>query len=264
LLTNDVAKALKEEVVHIDKKEDEPTTNKLLYMTRRDFKEGFFPFQFVNHIGDPLFQDEHILSDLKGEESLFKVGKDMLVLEQGVANMVNELEEEAKGDLFARTESYWGMLEKEGVSDLGMTRQKARNILHTLFLGLSWPLFAVAYALNFLPLWYAGKFTDQRVKKIEFHASLRFGAGLLFYFFYWLVLSIIAAVVGDPVLKVLIMGMPILGAFALFYMRRRELWREANAVKRLPEEKRNSLAAQRKAIMDELAQRVEARKVTTA
>ncbi len=236
LLTNDVAKALKEEVVHIEKKEDEPTTNKLLYMTRRDFKEGFFPFQ---------------------------VGKEMLMLEQGVANMVNELEEETKKGLFARTESYWEMMEKEGVSDLGMTRHKARNILHTLFLGLCWPLFAVAYVLNFLPLWYAGKFTDQRVKQIEFHASLRFGAGLLFYFFYWLVLSIIAAVVGNPVIKVLIMGMPILGAFALFYLRRRELWREAVAVGRLSEEKRKSLVAQRKEIMDELAQRVEARKLTT-
>ena len=201
-------------------------------MARRDFKEGFMPFQ---------------------------VGKEMLQIEQGVANMINELKDDSKADLFARTESYWEAMEQDGVSDLGMTRQKARNIFHTLFLGITWPLFALGYAMNFLPLWYAGKFTDQRVKKIEFHASLRFGAGLLFYFFYWLVLSIIAAVVGHPILKGLIIGMPILGSFTLFYMRRRELWREAMAVGRLSAEKRKSLDVQRKEIMEELTQRVQTR-----
>lgn len=231
LLTNDVEKALKEEVVHIEKKEDEPTTNKILYMARQDFKEGFWPFQ---------------------------VSRALLDQEIGIAKTINTLEEDPKQALFEQVEDYWQKLDTVGLSDLGLARTKQYNSWHSIFVVLAWPIFALGYAMNFLPLWYAGKFTDQRVKQIEFHASLRFGAGMVFYFAYGLILAIVVGIIGNPWVTGMFAAMPFLGIFALYYRRKRELWSAARVVVQADQSLVHELSATRASILQQVQQPVAA------
>ncbi|MFN8357964.1 MAG: 1-acyl-sn-glycerol-3-phosphate acyltransferase [Spirosomataceae bacterium] len=120
--------------------------------------------------------------------------------EQQICQQVNQLYQENPAlyqSLLGEADAYQAALDKAYVTDLQVVRsQQPTAWLWWLLRMVGLPLTWLGKAVNFLPLYLAHRLTIQKVKLVEFVATVRFVASAVFYLLYLLVLLDISACFG--------------------------------------------------------------------
>ena len=221
-LTDRIEKEMRALVIHIEKEADDPWVNRILDIQRNDFKYPLFP----------IFSNSSMLwnTEYKAVESM------------------NAFSDEQKEKIQATLKAYDQKLDDLKVKDRGVARPAAFNFLNTLFLILGFIPFLVGYVFNYLPMWVAENTAKRKVKKIEFYSSVRFGAGIVGYFIYWLTLLIVSLIVGNKWGIGLVLLLPFLGYFVLIYKELFENWNVARKFKALDKKDQQDLIKERGAL----------------
>ncbi|MFT5166976.1 MAG: glycerol-3-phosphate O-acyltransferase/dihydroxyacetone phosphate acyltransferase [Saprospiraceae bacterium] len=222
-LTGRIEKEMRSLVIHIEKEADDIWVNRILEIKRSDFDFPSFP----------------ILSD---DSTLWQ--KEFEAVEK-----MNAFADNQKAAIQKLLKAYDQKLESSKVSDRGLARAASYNFLNTIFLILGIIPFLVGYMMSYLPLSFAEYSTKQKVKKIEFYSSVRYGIGWVGYIIYWLVLLIISLVLGNKWGIGFVIAIPFLGYFAQVYMEFFQTWNAARKFKALSKEDQKVLIEKRKTLL---------------
>ncbi len=219
-LTQELASRIRSRMVHIEKVEDEPLVEHLFELSRNDFPES--PLPVVEYTDAPLQR------------------------EIAIAESINKMSGPDKDALKQRVDRYFDLLKKHKITDFGLLNRHFFSPSTSLLAILGWPPFALGYLLNYLPL-KAGRLLAERLApSIEFTASM---AGVFATLFWMIYVALIAAGlrIGTgswwPVALVLLI--PFLGIYALFFMNFFEKWKQTRAASRLPENQIKGILRQR-------------------
>lgn len=166
-LTNELRDRLADEVIIIDKHEDELLVENLLKLQRSEQQKDYS----------------------------ISVGKDesQLRAEKNIADWVNQMDEAPKTELKALTNDYFGRLNLMRIDDQAFknryrtAKKQTRKMLLGLLPALSLLLWYLPPAL--LSQWIAGT----KIKTIEFSSPVRWASLLLFYLIYTLLWVVVAA-----------------------------------------------------------------------
>ncbi|RMG77436.1 MAG: hypothetical protein D6714_19825, partial [Bacteroidetes bacterium] len=224
-ITLAIEKGLRARVIHVEDPADDTFVNQLLDLHRNAQKIPRFPL--VERQNDALFKSEWALTE-----------------------WVNQLPEPRKNTLKKQVADYFRDLKTHRVADFGVARPDRVSLANALFLVLGFLPFLAGFVFHFLPLWGAVKIADKTVRKIEFHASVRIGAGValgLVYYLLWLAVLLFA---GGISWALGLLAAPFVGMFAVIWY---DLWREfraALAFNRLPENTRVALQNARQSILN--------------
>lgn len=215
---------------HFEKEEDDAFMDRTLSIKRADFKHPVFPI-------------------ISSDNSLWKG-------EFETVEQMNQFSDDEKSALKDSIEKYDQAINKDNVSDLGIGRSTSFNFINTLFLILGFIPFLIGYVLNYPPMWLAENTAKKKVKKIEFYSSVRYGVGLIGYFFYWLLLFFVALIVSlvskQYIWIASVFALPFIGYFAVVYMDVFEKWNAARKFKSLSKERQAELKIKRSKVLAHL------------
>jgi len=206
-VTKQLEKDMRGLVTHIEKEEDDYWIDRILAIKRNDFKYPLFPIRSA----DPsLWQGEYT-----------------------AVEKMNHFSESDKAKYHDQVKAYDQQLNQLKVRDLGVARRQSFSLLNTLLLILGFVPFLIGLVFNFLPIYLAEKTAATKVKKVEFHASVRYGVLLFGYPVYWLIFFIVSLIIGDIRGIAFVFIMPFIGYFALVYSEVFEKWNAARKFKAL-------------------------------
>ena len=146
------------------------------------------------------------------------------------------MDAEKKTALKSTIEDYQKELDLHGCKDVGVVQYQKYNFINSILVIFGYIPFLVSVLINGLPLLIAKKFADAKIKKIEFHSSVRYGVGLVTYLIYWLIFMTIALVIGNSIFTAIVIIAPILGFYSLFYEEILNKWKAAGKFKSLAKE----------------------------
>lgn len=133
---------------------------------------------------------------------------DRLQLEQSICQRIGQLQQEAPErfeQLSKAADEYFGALQQQDITDA--------NLLYTSrwgrLLNLTWPLTALAELPSALPIWYAKRIARQKVKLIEFWATVLFVLGFVLYLLYGLLIVGLGLIVSKWLALGLLLGLPL-------------------------------------------------------
>lgn len=229
-VTREIQRQLDERVIHIQNPEDDEWIDRLLLLHRNDWLTDFWP--------------------------QYSTDSSLLRSEVSLAKNASELEESQKLTLAKKVNGYFEELEREGITDRGLAQSHQSGLRNTLFLVLTFPIFLIGYMTNFLPFLVAKKVADQTVKRLEFHSSIRLGVCLAVYLIQFILLFAIVASVsvfmfGKGLWVLLLLLIPFLGYFAVFYQDVQQRWSEARKVGQMDQATREVLVKKREALENE-------------
>ncbi|MEL6867300.1 MAG: hypothetical protein AAFP19_22940, partial [Bacteroidota bacterium] len=221
-LTQAIQKQMEDLVVHVERDEDGRLVDYLqeINYNRRPFK-----------IWPPLVESNELLRE-----------------EYRIAQGVNHLSSQQKEKLQKQAHQYFERLEEERLSDQALVQRSHYHWINSLALLLGGLPFVLAYLINLPPVLLAQYVAKTKVKRKEFYSSIYFGVITFGYLFYWLILLIIALVIGQWVLIGLVLAMPFLAYFALHYLELLDRWSKSRRVQQLPHQVLEELQAQRGAL----------------
>ena len=209
--TQELAERLAEKVVIIERKEDEELVERLFVMHRTER------------------QDEPLWPVSLSDDSRFR-------MEKAIADAVNEMDEERKGQLKEKVDTYWKALATSGLNDRAVYRKRSLHIGHWLFLIPGFVPFVLGYLFNYFILWAAHKLSLSKVKRVEFQASVAIVVSMGFYLIYLILLMVLGGVLWGWKGVLAAFAVPLLGFFALFYWEKRREWFQWASAKTVPEE----------------------------
>jgi len=226
-ITDKIQIEMRKLTTHFEKEEDDEWMDRVLEIKRADFRYSLFPI-------------------VSRDNSLWKG-------EFAAVEKMNAFSENKKIAIQKSIADYNTEIEKSKVNNIGITRPDSFGFLNTLFLILGFLPFLIGYILNYLPMWLAENTAKQKVKKIEFYSSVRYGAGLLTYSIYWLLLLIIALVVSLMTRNnwgiAAVFILPFIGYFALIYMEVFEKWNAGRKFKSLDKKTQTNLKKKREEVL---------------
>ena len=154
-----------------------------------------------------------------------------------MATWINQLSETEKQQLKENVKEYQNALKKENVTDFGLLRAEEPITAQTLLLTGGLLPFVVGYAANYLPL-RLGKFMGNKfAAHITFYSSITAVSGMVFWFFYFLIVLLISGLANFPLNIYLAVAiailLPLLGYFALFYQHQFRYWRAVRQAQKL-------------------------------
>ncbi len=190
-LTSELRKRLSERVIHIADPADDEWVEPLLEIHRHGPSARVLPAFSTDPT--PLFEEKRL------------------------ADYLNHLPKGRKESLKTLVGKYLGQLKSAGTTDRGLMDHTSYSLGSATLLGLLWIPFIIGYGLNFLPIYLGGLFATKKTKSIEFRASVAIFVSMALYLLYWLISLAIALLMGKWWLIGLVVAMPFLGYFALFY-----------------------------------------------
>lgn len=217
-MTKEIEAQMKPLLVHVEREEDDELVDHLLDINRHNQKRDIFPS--------------------------FSKNPSVLESEIDIANKVNALEETEKGSLKEKVKAYFEELKSLKISDLGIAKSKQIGFGTTLFLVFFSPLFIAGYLLGFVPLQVA-KFVTNKMKKPEFIGSMMLVSGMFGYLIYFLLMLIVAAIVGQWWAWTIVLLMPFVTYFAILYRDVFLEWWAVGRFNRVKKEIRASLSSNR-------------------
>ncbi len=223
-ITVEIQNQLNDLVVHIDKDEDIEMTDRLLLIHRNNLIKTILP----------------------------RVSDDNTLLHQEVqiARQVNEMEQEEKAPLAIKVNEYFNQLKKHQLTDLGLSQNFHFNLKNTLILLIGLIPFLWGYLTSFIPLSIGKKVADSKVKRLEFHSSVRFGVCLVLYSLLFLILLISSLIIGHKIFIGLIILMPFCGHLAVLYQDVFYNWNEARKAKNIEKDLLEKLVLSREKLLN--------------
>ena len=204
-ITVEIQNQLNDLVIHIDKDEDVALTDRLLLINRNNFIQNVLP----------------------------RVSNDNTLLHEEVqiAREINGMEAAERNELEVKVGAYFGELKKQNISDLGLAQSFQFNFKNTFLLLLGFIPFLWGFLTNFIPFLIAKRVADAKVKRLEFHSSVRLGVCFAVYSLLFLIGLITALIIGNKLFIGLVLIMPICGHLAVLYQDVFHYWNEARKVK---------------------------------
>lgn len=222
-LTDRIQKEMRALIIHIEDSEDEPWVNRFLDIERNQLHQANYPM-------------------VSKDNTLWK-------LEYYTVEKINARSKEERLALKDQVTAYDATLAKYNVVDEGIEEAKANGLWRILLLIVGFLPFLVGFIFNYLPFAFAENLAKQKVKKIEFYASVRFGAGMFGYVIYFLILLIIALFVGNPWVIGFILLVPFFGYIAMRYLELFQAWKAGRAFQSLGEKQQLEIIAEREALL---------------
>lgn len=222
-LTDRIQKEMRALIIHIEDSEDEPWVNRFLDIERNQLHQANYPM-------------------VSKDNTLWK-------LEYYTVEKINARSKEERLALKDQVTAYDATLAKYNVVDEGIEEAKANGLWRILLLVVGFLPFLVGFIFNYLPFAFAENLAKQKVKKIEFYASVRFGAGMFGYVIYFLILLIIALFVGNPWVIGFILLVPFFGYIAMRYLELFQAWKAGRAFQSLGEKQQLEIIAEREALL---------------
>lgn len=201
-LCRDIYVALRAICYHVEKPEDEPLVEQLLWVFRGDHPD-IAALPIVRH------------------------DKDRFLAEKAVCDRVNGLTEAEKTALRTQTEAYFQALDAAGVDDAALVNPQWGHPVRLLWFTIAFLPFLLGYITSFPIGWIARRVATAKVKKKEFYSSVILGvgtiAGMAYYPLWW----IAALLTLHPGWIALALALPLLGWFALVYGEAWQRWKAA-------------------------------------
>jgi len=189
-LTDELEKRMQERVITIEKVADEKLVEGYFELYRNDHPKGIFP--------------------------IYSVSDERVVAEKAIANRVNEMEEKEKSIHLSALNVYQEELKKLDVKDEAVVQKSGNKLLSMLTILIGLIPFILGYVFNYLP----GKLAyllGQKMKQLEFKASVMIAVGMVAYFLYYLLIFIFALQAKSIFWTVFALMLPVWGFFTLLY-----------------------------------------------
>lgn len=213
-LMDDVKRAMRQHIIHVEEPEDDLLVEHQLEMHRNDWQISRFPI--VERQSDRLHK------------------------EIAVVEYINHLSEDEKQRLRTTTTAYFNALEKQKLNDKG--RHANAPLWHLFFYLLGFPIFAIGFLVNSFPAWLGKRIAKQKIKKkIQYLMPVAWGISNLGYSLLWIIGLLISAIIGQVYLFLFILIAPLLGYFSIHYIELFNNWRHHRRWKRLSRETRKTL-----------------------
>lgn len=165
--------------------------------------------------------------------------------EKRAANFVNQLEETEKEHVATRLDTYFGALKKLDITDYGLTHTAFDNAWTVLVLVFGFVPYIFGMLTNALPAYVTYWIGKEKVKAIEFKASIWAASGMGTFLVYYLILIAVGFMVGRAGFWLLLFFVPVLGYFSLLYRDYLVKYRQAARAARVPDARRQELLMQR-------------------
>jgi 1-acyl-sn-glycerol-3-phosphate acyltransferase len=197
--TNDLAAALNKVVINIATEEH--------YQVIRDAIEIYSPVELKNQHLKPTLQNS------------FRIKKE---LSEKITNNISQKEKQLQ-ELKENIDQYQIQLKKYKIRNLQISNpfsNSAYLILKFCLSLLLLPIHLYGMILNYLP-YSLPIYLARNIKDPHFISSVRFVYGMLFFFFWHLLLTILSFIIFNPVLLSLafIISLPLTGIFSFYYYR---------------------------------------------
>ncbi len=165
-LTEDLKKAVGEEAILIDSKDDETLVEQLHILLRNEYQ----------HYNDPRYSSN----------------ENRLKLEQEVAKTCNNLAEQQKTNLKQQANSYFHQLKEQQLADKAVEQKGSFHLGQFLKASLLSPVALLGWIGGALPVTSARYFRNKSIKNRQFLAPMT----LVFSFVTWLIYSLIISLIG--------------------------------------------------------------------
>jgi glycerol-3-phosphate O-acyltransferase / dihydroxyacetone phosphate acyltransferase len=188
-LTRELETKFSETIIFVTQPERTPLINRLLELYRHD---TFHALDHLRHV--PILKMEKEICTHVSEMS-----------EAEAANKMNELTQ------------YDSLLKSNGLMDSSVTGRYYFIFGHLILLIIGLPLFLISLLLNAIPLLFAKWIADTKVTRIDFYTSVANAAGGFGYFLWWMILFIVAAIIGKWWVWLAILLTPLLLFLGIFW-----------------------------------------------
>lgn len=225
-LTEELRKRLVQNVIIIEREEDEPLTEHLFELYRSENRDNTWPV--ISHDPERLFA------------------------EKAIANFVNRLKPEQRDVLDTRVNTYFHKLRSLKVQDVAIAEKQAPGWRLPLLI-LGFVPFLAGYLWNYPPIRLAKYITDTRVKSIEFYSSVQIVVTMVLYLIYIPLWLVIAGRAYGWVGIAGVGGMLCLGYFALIYQDVYRDWSESRKAAKLSDQEKKELQKMREIIWQGVA-----------
>lgn len=223
-LTKKISEGMQERIIHVMDDAREPLASLLMEIYRNNHFESLLPILPNNR--------QPLAAELK------------------IADEVNQMSQQNFESKAGVAKEYQDLLSALGLKDAAVVQTHKSNWRNTLILIIGLVPFLIGYAFNALPLWLAKFVADKKVKKIEFHSSVRYGAGFILYLIYFIILSIVLFSFGWK--WWMIFAIPFLGWFSLIWRDAFLDWNGARSFQSIPNTTKEEINGLRSALQVEL------------
>jgi len=191
-ITKDIASALSEHIVIIERKEDEALAEYLLRLQRPLLPLPLFPV--INDAVHPLEQ------------------------EKALVDRVNATEESIKISWLKDLSTYFQQLEEKRINEKNVLGQDYSGYSSLLLLLLGFVPFLLGYIWNAIPLGLAKYIADTKVRDIAFYAPVKCAIGIGSYFL-WVIAWVVFILIQKYYIGILFVIMfSMLGYYAVYYI----------------------------------------------
>jgi 1-acyl-sn-glycerol-3-phosphate acyltransferase len=141
----------------------------------------------------------------------------ILKMEKEICNQVSEMSEADAANKMNELTQYDGLLQSNRLMDSSINGRYYFIAGHLIILIIGLPLFLVSLLLNAIPLLFAKRIADTKVTRIDFYTSVANAAGGFGYFIWWLILFIIAAIMGKWWVWMAVIFAPVMLFLGMFW-----------------------------------------------
>jgi glycerol-3-phosphate O-acyltransferase / dihydroxyacetone phosphate acyltransferase len=141
----------------------------------------------------------------------------ILKMEKGICGKVSEMSEAEAAEKMNELNRYDNLLKSNGLMDSSINGRYYFIAVHLLLLIIGLPLFLTSLLLNAVPLRFAKWIADTKVTRIDFYTSVANASGGFGYFLWWMILFIVAAIIGKWWVWLVILLAPVMLFLGMFW-----------------------------------------------
>lgn len=193
----DVQNGMRQNIIHVEKDEDEELIEQQLLLYRNSQQFDRFP--------------------------ILKCAPERLKAEISIAEQLNEMEEQEKNAIKQQTTTYFSQLKDYNIKDQAFFIQQKWWRLPLLILGF--PLFLLGTLFNFLPIKIGERIAHKKANKIQYYIPIAWAIANLGYVFYWLQLLVLNYFLLPKIWIWFTLSLPLLGYFSILYVEQFKEWK---------------------------------------
>lgn len=203
-LTADVQKAMRPLLVEIESPDDEALTEKFFTLYRNTYPESVFP--------------------------IVNISKRRLMAHQEIADNISQMDAAQVEVLKTKTDTYFGQLSEKGIDDIAVAQPWHAQTKNLLVLVMGFIPYILGRLGHLIPIWYATKIRNERVRYLEFKGPVMGIVALGTSLIQYIILLIVAFIINQWAFYTFVLLLPFLGYYAIIYY---DVWTKYKACSRL-------------------------------
>jgi glycerol-3-phosphate O-acyltransferase / dihydroxyacetone phosphate acyltransferase len=222
-LTADVQSIMRPLLVEIEKPENEEVTEQLFTLYRNTYPEALFP--------------------------IFKKSKRRLLAHQEIAKNINQLSDSQLVAVKNNLDNYFKKLQSKSLDDIAIAQPWHSNSKNLMALIIGFIPYIIGYLGHLLPSWYAFKVRKEKVKYVEFEGPVMAAVAIAVILIQYIILFITAFIVNHWAFCALVLLLPFLGFYSIYYKELRDKYRLCSRLKTISTEGVDELITERESIL---------------